>query len=200
MGTIVLTSTGLSVSNIDNAVRQLIREHRFRNVAIVTTASDEKAKNKYSQLARDQFRNMGIEQVDFVDLEFETIDFTAYDIIYVCGGNTFKLLKFVNKSHFKTAVQSLLRRNGMYIGVSAGSIIFSPTIDIANEVDPDPNDVGIKDLAGLDIVPFHVGVHYAIDTEEEVVVFEKRHDCKVERLTNEQALIINSEGSIQRIG
>ena len=90
---------------------------------------------------------MGFTKIDFVDLEIESDkDFSPYGVIYVCGGNTFKLLKFARQANFKFSIENLLKRNGVYVGVSAGSIIVGPSINIANEVEPDPNTIGLDDL------------------------------------------------------
>lgn len=136
-GTLLLTSTGLSSESILNKFAEVIGGDKPR-VAIVTTAAEGKENNKYSVLAKKQFTDMGFDVVDFVDLETQpTKDLSSYRVIYVCGGNTFKLLKFAKEANFKNAVQNLLNCDGVYVGVSAGSLIVGPSIQIAGEVEPD---------------------------------------------------------------
>jgi dipeptidase E len=190
-GKLLLTSTGLSSENIAKRFQSFFTDHGGQTVAIVTTAAEGKEQNKYSQLAKKQFEEMGFIKVDFVDLEAEpSRNFSSYGVIYVCGGNTFKLLKFAREASFKTSIENLLSRGGVYVGVSAGSIIVGPSINIANEVEPDPNDIGLKDLTGFNITDLIILPHYSPEVEEETKAFEKKYGVIVERLNNYQAALL----------
>ncbi|OGI58391.1 hypothetical protein A3F19_02165 [Candidatus Nomurabacteria bacterium RIFCSPHIGHO2_12_FULL_37_29] len=197
-GKLLLTSTGLSSENIAKRFQSFFADSGSQAVAIITTAAEGKEQNKYSQLAKKQFKKMGFTKIDFVDLETEpTIDFSSYRVIYVCGGNTFKLLKFARKANFQSSVNNLIKRNGVYVGVSAGSIIVSPSINIANEVEPDSNDIGLEDLTGFNITNLIILPHYSPEVEEETKAFETKYGVTVERLNNYQAVLIeNGEKTI----
>lgn len=197
-GFLFLTSTGLSSEAVTEELRRISINSRNTLAAIITTAAEGKEKNKYSQLAKKQFEGMGFIDVDFVDLEAQPEkDLSSYGIIYVCGGNTFKLLKFAREANFKTSIENLLKRNGIYIGVSAGSIIVGPSIEIAGEVAADKNEVGLEDLTGFGITNLIVLPHYSPELEEETKAFEAKHGVFVERLSNSQAAVIeNGEKTI----
>lgn len=196
-GFIFLTSTGLSLEPVAQKLKDLFSDHKNHSVAIVTTASEEKENSKYAQLAKKQFREIGFLRIDFVDLEFEpSKDFSKYDIIYVCGGNTFKLLRFSREANFKASVENLLNRSGVYIGVSAGSVLVGPSIAIAGEVAADRNDIGLKDFAGFGITDLIVLPHYSTEIEGEASAFEKRYSVKIERLSNSQAMFIAEDKNI----
>lgn len=193
-GKLLLTSTGLTSENVSLKFKGLVSNPKNTSVAIVTTAAEGKSENKYSQLAKKQFEELGFLAVDFVDLETEPQkDFSSYDVIYVCGGNTFKLLKFAREANFKTAIENLLERDGVYIGVSAGSIIVGPSIVIAGEVAADSNDIGLEDLTGFGITDLIILPHYSPEIEEEVIAFENKYSVKVERLNNSQAILIEND-------
>lgn len=192
-GRLLLTSTGLTPENVSLKIKRLISNPENISVAIVTTAAEGKSENKYSQLAKKQFEELGFVTIDFVDLETEPKkDLSSYGVIYVCGGNTFKLLKFAREANFKTTIESLLERDGIYIGVSAGSIIVGPSIAIAGEVEPDENEVGLEDLTGFGISDLIILPHYSPGIEEEVAAFENKYSVKVERLSNSQAILIEN--------
>ena len=192
-GSIFLTSTGLTSENVSLKFRGLVSNPENTSVAIVTTAAEGKSENKYSQLAKKQFSEMGFLRIDFIDLETEPgKDFAEYDVIYVCGGNTFKLLKFARESNFKASIESLLKRNGVYIGVSAGSIIVGPSIEIAGEVAADKNEVGLEDFTGFGITNFIILPHYSPEIEKGASDFESKYSVKVERLNNSQAILIEN--------
>lgn len=195
MGILFLTSTGLSCEAVTKKLRLILSDQKNRSVAIITTAAVDKENNKYCQLAKKQFSNMGIEQVDFIDLESEpSKDFSDYEIIYVCGGNTFKLLKLAREANFKSSIENLLKQNGVYIGVSAGSIIVGPSIEIAGEVAVDKNKIGLEDLTGFGITNLIVLPHYSPEIEEETKAFEAKYGVTIERLTNSQAVLIENGG------
>ena len=192
-GTIILTSTGLSAEPVRRASGKFFDSLSHKSVAIVTTAAEGKENNKYSKLAESQFRELGFNTVDFIDIENDQrADFSKYSVIYVCGGNTFKLLKYARETNFKDAIIKLLERNGVYIGVSAGAIILAPTIQIAALVDPEPNDVGITDLEGLGLINFEVHPHYDPSHDKELSSYQKTTTNKVVRISDSQAVIISS--------
>jgi dipeptidase E len=192
-GTLLLTSAGLSTENLKNKFLDVVKDFENKRIAIVTTAANGKENHKYSQSTMKLFTSMNF-VCDFVDLETEPdIDFSKYGIIYVCGGNTFFLLKFARETNFKKSVTDLLSRGGLYIGVSAGSIIPCRSVDIANEVEPDPNLIGMTDFTGLGITNLVIHPHYVLESENELKDFEKRHNVEVTRLTNSQAVIIQGD-------
>ena len=72
MGTIILTSTGLSNDRIADYFLSVVGERRNNSaVAIITTAAEGKEKNKYAQLAKSQFVEAGFVKIDFIDIETE---------------------------------------------------------------------------------------------------------------------------------
>jgi dipeptidase E len=111
-------------------------------------------------------------------------------VIYVCGGNTFKLLKYAREAHFKGTIVKLLERGGIYVGVSAGAIILAPTIQIAASVDPEPNEVGITNLEGLGLIDFEIHPHYDPYHDKELAAYQKTTANKVVRISNSQAVIM----------
>lgn len=143
---------------------------------------------------------MGI-SVSFADFEVNPdFDFSRFDIIYVCGGNTFKLLKYAKALKFGDSIESLLNRSGIYIGVSAGPLILSPTIDVTNEISPDPNEFGLSDLTAFGVVPFHMVVHFEEGRKKKTAAFEQKHKVIVERLSNSQVILISDNNKLKRIG
>src|SRR3989344_8601509 len=192
-GTIILTSTGLSAEPVRRVAVKYFDTLSFKSVAIVTTAAEGKERNQYSKLAETQFRELDFKIVDFIDIETNPqADFSQYNVIYVCGGNTFKLMKFARQAAFDKDIKSLLERGGVYVGVSAGSLIVGPSIQIANEVHSDKNEVGLIDFSGFNIVNFIIFPHYSSDLEKEIKSFEERNNVKVERIDNSQAILVEN--------
>lgn len=193
-GIILLTSTGLSSKNVYEKFKEIADSKNYKKAIIITTASADKKNNKYSQLALSQLKLIGLSPVDFYDFENDGFrDISGYDIIYVCGGNTFKLMKFAKKMDFAKEINSLLKRDGAYIGVSAGSLVIGPSIKIANEVQPDLNEVGLDDFTGFNIVDLVIFPHYSSALEGEIKKFENKNNIQVERLNNSQAILFEGD-------
>ena len=195
----LLTSAGFLNPAIGDFVRTNVKKLGLTKVAIITTAAEGKEHNKYSQLAFEQLRDVGFKQIDFFDLETQGFaHLPEYQTFYVCGGNTFKLLKYANDSRFKHEVQALLGRGGMYIGVSAGSIIVGPSVQLANEVEPDPNEIGLTDFTGLHLTDVTIFPHYENRHETELRDFERKHNIQITRITNDQAVSV-ADGAVRII-
>lgn len=192
-GTILLTSTGLSSKKVYDVFENEVKTKKYLRVVIITTASLRKEKDQYSQLAFSQLKLAGVEIVDFYDFENDGYrDLSSYDIFYVCGGNTFKLMKFSCEMNFKKNIDSLLERGGMYIGVSAGSLIIGPSIKIASEVHPDKNDVEFNSFNGFNIVDLTIFPHYSSELEDEIKTFENKNDVEIRRIDNSQGILIKN--------
>lgn len=58
-----------------------------------------------------------------VGMEIEELQ--QYDVVYLCGGNTQYLLERINDTGFHKFLMKFINANGLVIGVSAGSLIFS---------------------------------------------------------------------------
>ncbi|MFA7315811.1 MAG: Type 1 glutamine amidotransferase-like domain-containing protein [Candidatus Paceibacterota bacterium] len=165
---ILLTSTGLSYQETDNYVNDFCKS-KSNIVSIVVTASEDKKENKYVKLAIEQFKELGIEKINLIDLEIGEVVPKETTILYVSGGNTFKLMHHVRKSNFIDSIKNTLSQNGLYIGVSAGSIIVGNSIESAG----DENTVGLDNFTGLGLIDFSIFPHSNEETKLEVTSNEK---------------------------
>ena len=200
MKKIFLTSTGLTNLKVRGVILSEIGEMQSQPVAIITTADEEKEKNKYCQLALSQFKDFGFESVDFVDLEkTSNYDFSNYGIIYVSGGDTFRLLKFAKKANFKKTINDLFDRGGVYIGVSAGSYIMCPTIEMSLWKHSDRDDFGLADISAFNFVPFLLTAHYIQEYNDIIEEHAGKAKYSTRILTDDQAFFIQ-DGIARLIG
>lgn len=109
------------------------------------------------------------------------------DAVYLSGGNTFYFRHSLKRSKVDIALKRFAARDGVVAGQSAGSIIVTPTISTAS-VGPikDPNDVGLSDLSGLELVDTLFAPHY--EQRKSVVAKLKRFSAK-----NRSRLIVAAE-------
>jgi dipeptidase E len=89
--------------------------------------------------------------------DFSFVPLEDAELIVVCGGNTFQLLKEVRARGLLPGIRESVRtRNLPYIGWSAGANLACPTIKTTN-------DMPIVDPGGLEalgLVPFQINPHY----------------------------------------
>lgn len=154
---LLLTSTGLANENIV--------------IAFVPSAAESAKELEYVEESREELIRYGIKAGNIkeinLDHEIDYSEIESCDAMYVCGGNTFALLAKIRNTHFDAAIETFVNNGKVYLGVSAGSIVVTPSIAGA-EVEPaDLNNVGLKDLRGLNIVGFEVFPHVP-----EIVAYE----------------------------
>ena len=77
-------------------------------------------------------------------------NFSDYSVVFIGGGNTYKLLKELKESGSFEKLRTYLEQGGVAFGGSAGAIIFGEDLESCNL--DDPNEVGLTDPAGMDVL------------------------------------------------
>lgn len=195
---LLLTSTGFSNKKFEAVFLKLINKPiRHTKVIFITAAAKTQEELKYVKESKKELLELGIkeENIKITDLKKpitanETED---YNVIYICGGNTFDLLAKIKNAKFDKIIHEFINKNKVYIGVSAGSIIAGPDILIAGwGSEGDKNNIGLKNLAGLNIIKETIFPHFREKLKEEVIEFKKKTKYEVITLTDNQALLITN--------
>ncbi len=116
----------------------------------------------------EYYQNLGVENLFYFDIDLQynenkIEEAFLKDAIFLSGGNTFYFLNLLKKRNIINRIQEYVKNGGVLIGVSAGSILMSPTIQIAKF--GDDNEIGIKDLSSLCLVDFDFYPHYSGDDD-----------------------------------
>lgn len=199
-----LTSAGLPPETTESFLKLLGKKPKETKVCFITTASHPEENKWYVEKDRERLSELGF-KVTELDLKEENEEslknkLINFDVIFVEGGNTFYLLKYVRESGFDEALKLFLDKGGIYLGVSAGTYIagldISPTQWKHVE---DKNIVGLKDSRGMGLVNFVIFPHYK--PEHESIIKENKHKVPypIIALTDSQAILVNNNG-IQFIG
>ncbi|AQS35772.1 peptidase E [Shewanella psychrophila] len=83
------------------------------------------------------------------------------DAIHLSGGDTYRFLKWLKYRDLLPVLHQYVTHGGALIGISAGAMIMTPSIDTAI-LCGDKNLVGLRDLSGLSLVPFHFVPHVSL--------------------------------------
>ncbi len=86
---------------------------------------------------------------DYEDIENKELP--EVDAIYVTQGNAFDIMRYIIKHRFDTYIKQSVKNGSVYIGSSAGVVLASMDIKLAEEFDE--NKVGDKNYVGLDLLP-----------------------------------------------
>jgi dipeptidase E len=125
------------------------------------------------------------------------------DAIFLGGGNTFYFLKQIRERRLLAKFRSFVKRGGVLMGLSAGGILMTPNIMTASvpSMDSDENEVGLKDLKALGLVPFEFSPHYhpSRSVDRELLAYSRRLPHPVYACADGQGVIVKS-GSVQFVG
>ena len=110
------------------------------------------------------------------------------DIIYIAGGNTYKLLAIMKQSGFyQYAKKNRLKHS--WIGFSAGAVIMGSDIRTSN----DQNEIGLSDTTGLGFISEMVAVHYCEEKQDKIQWVAKQLQKHVICLKDEDYFVLQTE-------
>lgn len=202
MSKLLLTSSGFYTGAIKNQFLKLLDGDISRmKAAIITTASIQKANNKYAQKAKEDFKVMGFQNIDFIDIEFDNPEtLTQYNVIYISGGNPFNLLFHTKKSGADVLLRKLAAQNVVIVGVSAGALLLGPNIKLVHFFTPQMNIHNMEDLTALHLTDKLIFPHYDREDlfkdgtgksiEDRLTEFEAFEKCEVTRLRDDQFISV----------
>jgi len=187
-----LTSTGLENMNVSRYFETSFLPKEPKDLSfLVVSIQDSEQDAFYLDKTLTEIKNTGAINIDVFKLGNEKFTTNKeYDVVFVCGGNTFDYLDRVRKTGLdKFIVDFSKKENSVYVGVSAGSILAGPDIAIAG--DEDSNDIGLTDLRGLCLTDFIVYPHYRKELKTQLDEFKKRNGHPIIELEDNQAVILN---------
>ena len=127
---VLLTSAGLETEEIKEYFVKMLGKNvsEVKALFIPTAAIDAGAIGVLPKCMNDLLK-CGIQNknIRVFDLHkgMETDELQEYDVVYLCGGNTTYLFERVNATGFNITLLEYIKQDGMVIGVSAGSLLFS---------------------------------------------------------------------------
>ena len=163
---LLLTSGGLMNDSIVGALKELAgRPFEELNLAFIPTAASIEEGNKDWLIADlEDCKKLGFAAVDIVDIsalprEVWQKRLEEADVFFVEGGNTFHLMHWFRASGLQELLPELLKTR-IYIGVSAGSIITTPSLMFANSEKEAAEEIdGVIPDDSLALVNFFVEPH-----------------------------------------
>ena len=172
---VLLTSAGLETEEIKACFVDMAgKDMSFVKALFIPTAAiDADAIGVLPKCMNDLLKcGISKKNIDVYDLhagmEFEKLK--QYDVVYLCGGNTQYLLERINATRFHESFMAYINDNGLVIGVSAGSLIFSNNLE-----------------KNLGLIDTKLDVHCVMGEKRGKVTYPLKENVK---LTNTCALVI----------
>lgn len=160
---IFLTSSVGSVA--DHLHKNFLADKGFKSILFIDTAAEpeighESGDDAWLQKDLQALKDQGY-QVDRYTVTGKTREevekaIDAYDVIYMCGGNTAYLLNKLRRTGSYELIMEKVNAGKPYIGTSAGSIICGPKVpDYFSEEEPE-----LEDRAAFNFVNFTMMPHW----------------------------------------
>lgn len=188
-----LASAGLPPETAPYFAELLDRDPQDLKLVMIPTAGYPEIDPIRLNEAKEGLGKSGF-QIEVIDLKVEDPKvikrkLEQVDIINVGGGNTFFLLYWVRKCGLDKYLGELLDQGKIYMGVSAGSMIVGPNIECSGwGQEPDENVVHLKDLTGLNFVPFAISPHFSKPERKILAEKSKKVNYPIIALSDIQAV------------
>ncbi len=201
---LLLTSTGITNKAIADAFLNLLeKKAEETNIGFISTAAAvEEGDNGWYTAQLSGLEKFGFTKVDIVDIATDVNwqeRLGDADAIVVSGGNTFYLLEQMRKVNFKGWFEKTADKK-VYVGISAGSIVATPSIAIAAVEPGDVNLPGLTDLAGFSFVDFEISPHTPeVVSHEGNLEYRKTASNELYEIDNESAIQVR-DGQIEIVG
>ena len=163
---LLLTSAGIKNKSIVNALSGMVgKKLSETSLVFIPTASNVEKGDKswliddLINLKKQGFKSIEIADISAVEEKIWKPKFEEADILYFEGGNTYHLMKWINKSGLAKILPELLKTK-VYVGVSAGSCVVSKDLALKISQDIYSEDLDrTEDMVGLNLVDFYILPH-----------------------------------------
>jgi dipeptidase E len=112
---------------------------------------------------------------DFSDESLE--EMLHYGTIYLSGGNTYIFMNDARKRRLYKLLRQHLNNGGLLVGASAGALMMTPTIDLADGFDE--NIFDLTDVKGFAFAPFEFHPHYEEAHNQYLTTYTESRDTTV---------------------
>ena len=168
-----------------------------KTVAFIPTASIHEDFNQYVEEGREALAALGltIKELEITQCERKQIEnvLKDCDCIYISGGNTFFLMQELRRTGTDRLIVEQVEKGKLYIGESAGAMVFAPDIEYATKMDNHLSMTpGFEDFTALGIVSFYPVVHFNSFPfiEATRIVMQENCHLPLKPITNNQAIVV----------
>lgn len=205
---ILLTSSVAPVAKHLN--ENFLKDKEYKSILFIDTAAENYPEDGEWLIADlNSLKEQGYE-VDRYSLTNHTRDeieqkIDQYDIVCMCGGNTFYLLQQMQKTKSLDLIRDFVLSGKPYIGTSAGSIITALDIAPTEKIDSKDEAPELNGTLGLGLVDFIALPHWGSESFRKVYLSDRIErvyndiNHKYVLLNDNQYIHVNKDGYIKII-
>ena len=120
------------------------------------------------------------------------------ELLFVGGGNTFRLLDHVRRNGFLDAVRKFVDGGGDYYGGSAGALLALSDVSIALHLDD--NDLDLADLSALGLVGYlDVLPHFTVAQLGDAIAWSNERERTLLGIPERSGVVVR-EGKVEVLG
>jgi dipeptidase E len=180
---LILSGGGDSENFIDLDKQFLSLLSENPSLLLIPMAGEPFTYNDARERIVETFSTIHFENIEMC-LELETLNWNYlknFDAIYIDGGNTFRLMDQVRKSHFYELIRKFIHKGGVINGDSAGAIILGSHLETAHFGDEgDDNDTELISYQGLNLLgDVAIHCHYQKSEEKQIIDFVNEYGLSV---------------------
>jgi dipeptidase E len=150
----------------------------------------------YAAKAEERLREMGLSVTSIHDVSNMQRAVGEAEVIFVGGGNTFRLLKGLHDHDLLDPIRQRVAAGVPYIGSSAGSIVACPTLKTTKDMPV----VQPPSFEALGLVPFQISPHYLDPDAASTHMGETQEERIMQFLEENEAPVVGlREGSVLRV-
>ena len=185
---IILTSYGFRSPIVAEKVREYINPENMK-LLVIPFAGFDSAKTATAEI-KDGLLPFGFspENIYVANEDKEINSEMSFDMIYVPGGNPFKLLKMAQKCNLHSRIKNLVSNGAIYFGVSSGADFACEDIGYLKLVED--CDYNMENYKGLGLIKEKVLCH--VD-QRDLGTLQQVKDCddrKAIFLRNDEVFVI----------
>jgi|SRR5215831_11494162 len=146
--------------------------------------------------AESRLRKMGLEFTSIHEISNASREIEDSEIIFVGGGNTFRLLHELQKNYLIEPIRHAVRSGTLYVGSSAGSILACPSLKTTKDMPV----VQPLSFEALGLVPFQISPHYLDPDPQSTHMGETQEQRILQFLEENKEVVVGlREGSCLRV-
>ncbi len=199
---LLLTSCGLTNDTVANALFELTgKKPEETTLVFIPTASNLEPGDKdylitdLINLKKRNFKSIEITDISAVDEKIWKPSLEGADVLFFEGGNTYHLMRWLNKSGLSEILPELLK-DKVYVGASAGSMVTGPDLTLKLlQLIYEEEMLETEELEGLNLVDFYFLPHLNSDwfkkmRRKNIEEFEQKIGRPIYALDDDSALKI----------
>ncbi len=192
---LISNSTQHGSGYLDHAESE-IRDLVGRKTQVLFIPFSLRDRRAYTAKIEARLREMGLSVQSVHDTSNMIRAVREAEVIFVGGGNTFRLLKGLYDHELIEPIRRAITGGALYIGSSAGSIVAGPSLKTTKDMPV----VQPRSFDALDLVPFQISPHYLDPDPSSIHMGETQEERITQFLEENDAPVVGlREGSMLKV-